>query len=111
MFHERLGAQRVPVTAHFLHLSAMPQRMPIFMDTHQGTEMPAELRRTVESRVRSGERDAHGVIDRGVIFDHDAGTMHCVLDAADRDAVRRHHETLKVPLDERSVHQADAILR
>lgn len=85
--------------------------MPLYMDTHDTTEMPQELRRKVESRIHSGERDEYGVVDRGVIIDKDAGTMHCVLDAPNRDAVKRHHEWLEVPLNEKSVHQADAILK
>lgn len=89
----------------------MHPRMPLYMDTHETTELPDELRRTVESRVRSGERDEHGVMDRGVIIDKEAGTMHCVLDAPNVDAVRRHHESLNVPLNEKSVHKAEAILK
>lgn len=81
------------------------------MDTHEGTEIPDELRQMVWTRVRSGERDQHGVIDRGIIIDQDAGRMHCVVRAPDRDAVRRHHELMDVPLDEESVHRADAILK
>lgn len=86
-------------------------RMPLFMDTHEGAELPQDLRRRVHERIRSGQPDEHGVIDRGVIIDKDAGTMHCVLEAPDRDAVRRHHESLDVPLDAESVHRADALLR
>lgn len=85
--------------------------MPVFMDTHDGTDLPEELRKMVERRVRSGEKDEFGVVDRGVIIDREARRMHCILDAPDAEAVRKHHEKLDVPLDRASIHRADAILR
>ena len=89
----------------------MGMRMPLFMDTHQGTELPDEVNRKVKARVKSGEKDDYGVIDHGVIIDRDAGEMHCVLEAPDAEAVRKHHEWLNVPLEEHTVHRADAILK
>ena len=85
--------------------------MPMFMDSHDGTELPEQLRRTVEGRIRSGERDDYGVVDHGIIIDRDANKMHCVLEAPDEEAVKRHHEWLKVPLEEHTVHRAEAILK
>lgn len=86
--------------------------MPIFMDTHTGTtELPAELKKLVSERVRSGERDQHGVIDRGIVIDQEGRKLHCILEAPDVDAVMRHHEALNVPVEHESVHRADVILR
>lgn len=85
--------------------------MPIYMDTHAGAELPAELRRTIESRVTSSERDEFGVMDRGIIMDTQANEMHCVLDAPDVDAVLKHHESVGVPVETSAVHLADAILK
>lgn len=86
--------------------------MPIYMDTHDGTtDLPAELRKKVTERVKTGEKDAFGVIDRGIIIDREGRKLHCVLDAPNVDAVMKHHESLAVPLDHETVHEADAILR
>ena len=85
--------------------------MPIFMDTHEGTDLPMELRHTVERRIRSGEADAFGVVDRGVILDNEANRMHCILDAPDMAAVLEHHRALDVPVARETIHRADAILR
>ena len=85
--------------------------MTLFLDTHKGTDLPAELRRTVQDRIRSGEKDQFGVIDRGIIIDQEAGEMHCLLDAPDAQAVMEHHKALDVPLDRDTIHRADAILR
>lgn len=85
--------------------------MTLFLDTHKGTDLPAELRRTVQDRIRSGEKDRFGVIDRGIIIDQEAGEMHCLLDAPDAQAVMEHHKALDVPLDHATIHRADAILK
>jgi hypothetical protein len=86
--------------------------MPIFMDTHEGTtDLPAELRRKVTDRIRSGERDSFGVVDRGIIIDREGRKLHCVLDAPDVEAVRKHHEALNVPVERETIHQADVILK
>lgn len=85
--------------------------MPVFMDTHQGTNLPADLRRQVEERVRSGQKDRFGVIDRGIVIDKDGNKMHCILEGPDADAVMKHHESLNVPLQHESIHRAEAILK
>lgn len=85
--------------------------MPVYMDSHEGTDLPDPLRSSVNARVTSGEPDEFGVIDRGLIMDKVANTMHCVLDAPDKEAVVRHHESLEVPIDRTTIHSAEAILR
>lgn len=85
--------------------------MPVFIDTHDDTtELPADLRKLVSERVRSGERDAHGVIDKGIILDKEGRKLHCILDAPDVDAVMRHHAALDVPVPRETIHRADVIL-
>ncbi|MEA3200415.1 MAG: hypothetical protein QOE90_1843 [Thermoplasmata archaeon] len=81
--------------------------MPTFLDTHSGTELPSELRRMVEARVKSGEKDSFGVVDRGIIIDREGNEMHCLLDAPDANAIVKHHEALKVPLARETIHRAD----
>ncbi len=85
--------------------------MPVFMDTHQGTDLPNDLRRTVESRVRSGAKDDFGVVDRGIVIDQEGREMHCILEAPDAAAIVKHHEALHVPLARETIHRADVILR
>ena len=86
--------------------------VPIYMDTHEDTmDLPSELRARITERIRSGEKDAFGVVDRGIIIDREGRKVHCVLDAPDVDAVRRHHEDLNVPLRAETVHRADVILK
>ena len=86
--------------------------MPIYMDTHKGTmDLPADLRKKVTERIRTGEKDSFGVVDRGIIIDREGGELHCVLDAPSVDAVMQHHESLNVPLEHETVHEADVILR
>lgn len=84
----------------------------MFMDTHSNTtDLPPALRKTVEERVRSGKPDSYGVVDRGIVLDRQAKTLHCVLDAPDEDAVVEHHKSLNVPLERHTIHQADVILK
>lgn len=85
--------------------------MTVFLDTHKGTELPDELRRTVQERVRSGAKDKFGVVDRGIIIDRDAGEMHCVLEGPNEKAIIDHHRSLNVPLVSETIHRAEAILR
>jgi len=85
--------------------------MTLYLDTHQGTELPDELRRQVESRVKSGAKDQFGVVDRGIIIDNEAGEMHCVLDAPNTQAIISHHKSLNVPLENSTIHRASAILK
>lgn len=86
--------------------------MPVYIDTHENTtEFPPGLRDKVTERIRQGNEDDFGVIDRGILIDHEGNKMHCVLQAPDVDAIRRHHEALDVPLDEETVHEADVILK
>lgn len=86
--------------------------MPVFMDTHSDmAELSPDMRKMVTERVRNGDRDAHGVIDRGIIMDREGRKLHCILEAPDVDAVMRHHQSLNVPIAEETIHQADVILR
>ena len=85
--------------------------MPVYMDTHDSTNLPDALRQKVASRVRSGEKDAFGVVDRGIVIDKVAGKMHCVLDAPNTEAIMKHHQSLDVPLVRETIHEADIILR
>lgn len=86
--------------------------MPTFIDTHANTtDLPPELRKMVSDRVRSGEKDKFGVVDKGVIIDKEGRKLHCVLDAPDVDAVRKHHEALNVPVASETIHRADVIMR
>ena len=86
--------------------------MPIYMDTHdETTELPAELRKKVTDRIRNGQKDDFGVIDRGIIIDREGRKMHCVRDAPDVDAVAQHHKALNVPIERETIHQADVIFK
>lgn len=86
--------------------------MPTFMDTHANTtDLPAELRKKVTDRVRTGEKDQFGVVDKGIIIDKEGRNLHCVLDAPDVEAVRKHHEALNVPVASETIHRADVILK
>src|SRR5437763_1208315 len=90
---------------------ALRWRMTLFLDTHKGTSLPDDLRRTVESRVKSGAKDAYGVVDRGIVIDDEAGEMHCVLEAPTTQAIVDHHRALNVPLENSTIHRASAILK
>lgn len=85
--------------------------MPIYMDTHEKTELSEELRTAVTERIRTGEKDAHGVIDRGIVVDTVDHRLHCVLEAPDTEAIVRHHESLDVPIERETIHEADVVLR
>lgn len=86
--------------------------MPIYMDTHEGSaDLPVPMREALTRRVRTGEKDQFGVVDRGLILDQEGRKMHCILEAPDVEAVRKHHEALNVPVDRETIHRADAILR
>lgn len=105
-----------PATVRLLSCTAAGFRdlvtMPMFIDTHANTsDLPAELRKKISDRVKSGEKDKFGVVDKGVIIDKEGRKLHCVLDAPDAEAVRKHHETLNVSVESESIHRADVIMK
>lgn len=78
--------------------------MPTYMDHHDDLKLPAEA----VAQIAAGrhEADVFGVrqID---LFHNPDGTVYCLLDAPDEQAVRDHHAALDVPCGE--VHQVSAL--
>jgi len=81
--------------------------VPKFMDYHEHLVLPGEAvdqirRDTVEERT-----DEFGV--RQIELFHNAdGTVYCLLEAPDADAVRKHHEAIGVPCGD--VHEVAGLL-
>jgi hypothetical protein len=80
----------------------------MFMDKHAGADMPTDMRRSLENDIRAKKKDAHGVVTKGVLVDHDAEEMTCITEAPDEASVREHHKDLGFSPTE--VHRVDAIL-
>lgn len=64
--------------------------MPIFLDTHHGSELSADLIRDFLRRARSATPDEFGVRPLD-LYCGDDGRIFCVVIAPDETAVRRQH--------------------
>jgi hypothetical protein len=64
--------------------------MPVFLDSHHGSELPSDGIREFLRRARNATRDAFDVrpID---LYCGDNGRVFCLMMAPDESAVRQHH--------------------
>ncbi len=69
--------------------------MPKFLDSHglQGAE-PEELK-----KAQNEPKDEFGVSVLNVIYSEDEDRMYCLLDAPNKDAIKKHHEKLGYKCD------------
>jgi hypothetical protein len=73
--------------------------MPQFMDFHPELTLPQEAIDDIASGARAGTADQFGV--RQVELYHNSdGTVYCLLDAPNPQAVRDHHAALSVDCGE-----------
>ena len=64
--------------------------MPLFIDRHAPADaIPAPIRHQLQREARHSTVDAHGV--RAIGHWVEDGTIYCLLEAPDGEAVRRHH--------------------
>ena len=80
--------------------------MPRYMDFHPDLKLPPEAIDQIADDTRHGRADEFGVrqID---LFHNDEGTVFCLLEGPDDEAIRRHHAALGVPCGD--VHQVDGL--
>jgi len=64
--------------------------MPIFLDSHHGTELPLDVVRAFLRAARNGTTDEFGVTALDLYCGDDGGVF-CVLSAPDEAAVRQRH--------------------
>jgi hypothetical protein len=80
--------------------------MALFMDFHQDLKLPAQAIAQIAEDARHARADRFGVRQAGLDH-HPDGTVYCLLDGPDGDAVRQHHAALGVPCGD--VHQVDSL--
>jgi hypothetical protein len=80
--------------------------MPQFMDFHQDLKLPAEAIAQIADDARHARADQFGVRQIELYHNGD-GTVYCLLDGPDEEAIRRHHAALEVPCGD--VHQVDSL--
>ena len=80
--------------------------MPKFMDHHNDLPLPDEVIQNIKAGLEAGARDDFGVSQLDLYYNAE-GTVYCLLDAPDADAVRKHHEAMGVSCGD--VHQIDAL--
>jgi uncharacterized protein DUF4242 len=80
--------------------------VPTSTDVHDDLEPPPEAVQQIGDGARAGAVEEFGVgqID---LSSHPEGTVYCLLDAPDEEAVHRHHAALDVPCGE--VHRVDRL--
>src|SRR5438270_110254 len=64
--------------------------MPLFLDSHHGTELPVEVVRAFLRAARNGRKDDFGVTALD-LYCGDDGRVFCVVSAPSEGAVRQHH--------------------
>ena len=76
--------------------------MALFMDFHEDLKLPAEAIAQIANDTRAGRADQFGVrqVD---LYHNPGGTVYCLLEGPDEDAIRAHHAALGVPCGD--VHQ------
>jgi Protein of unknown function (DUF4242) len=80
--------------------------MARFMDFHEDLKLPAEAIAQIADDTRNGRADQFGV--RQIELYHNAGgTVYCLLDGPDEEAIRQHHAALGVPCGD--VHRVDGL--
>ena len=80
--------------------------MPKFMDHHDDLPLPDEIIQNIRAGQVVGARDEFGVCQLDLYYNAE-GTVFCLLDAPNADAVRKHHEAMGAPCGD--VHQIDAL--
>ena len=69
--------------------------MPRFLDTHKiGSATEEQLR-----ELQKSPADEYGVIHVNMLYNPEADTMYCILDAPSEEAVRMHHIKLGYKCD------------
>ena len=80
--------------------------MALFMDFHQDLKLPAEAIAQIAEDTRDKRADQFGV--RQVeLYHNPGGTVYCLLEGPDEDAIRQHHAALGVPYGD--IHQVDTL--
>jgi hypothetical protein len=78
--------------------------MALFMDFHQDLKLPAAAIAQIAEDTRARRADRFGV--RQVeLYHNPGGTVYCLLEGPDEQAIRNHHAALGVPCGD--VHQVD----
>ena len=69
--------------------------MPIFLDVHSmGTATEEDL-----IKAQNAPRDELGVKVENILYNLEAGTIYCLLDAPNKEAVEKHHDKIGVKCD------------
>jgi hypothetical protein len=69
--------------------------LPAFLDVHSiGTLTEEDLIKEQEA-----SRDELGVRTLNILYNFEVGTIYCVLDAPNREAVAKHHDKIGVKCD------------
>ena len=80
--------------------------MPKFMDFHDDLTIPDEEIQRVKAGWQAKTRDEFGVLQLDLYYNAE-GTVYCLLDAPDADAVRKHHASRGVACGD--VHQVSSL--
>ena len=69
--------------------------LPIFLDVHSiGT-----LTEDVLIKEHNAPRDQLGVKTVNILYNFEVGTIYCLLDAPNKEAVKKHHDILGIKCD------------
>ena len=79
--------------------------MPIFIDHHLVDEIDRAARQRIQTEAILGIRDPTGTLPLGHWAED--GTIYCVIDAPDKDAVCRHHHARGLSCDD--LHELDEL--
>ena len=80
--------------------------MPRFMNFHTNLPLPDEVIRLIKADCEAGARDESRVAQLDLYYNAE-GTVFCLLDAPDADAVRKHHDAMDVTCGD--VHKIDSL--
>lgn len=72
--------------------------MAKFIDSHKGPKLSPEAVKRVADEIKSSKVDEFGVKTLNVYYD-DEGTIFCLTEGPDAEAVKKHHEKLRLPCD------------
>lgn len=78
--------------------------MPRYIDQHKMGSITPEMLRKMQNE----PRDEFGVLHHEIFFNKEDDKIWCVVDAPDKEAVRKHHEKAGVKVD--WVHEIESTL-
>ena len=69
--------------------------MPKFLDAHKMGDVSEDLIKQAQNQ----PKDEFGIVHENILYNKEEDKLFCLLDAPDKESVRKHHEKLGITCD------------